>query len=128
MNKITLQIRDEEIKLCSCGAKYKVWVEVVKILKTNKRKIERYNYPNMACHCNCGVKWGEHDLEVEINKKDYCVSCGQPNKWSKERGNYCRNCSVKCDRLISIKQCFIRKNDGRFINTCTTPSRRWFNK
>ena len=105
MKKKTLLITDERVEKCVCGKKYKTWTELCEIKHKGRvgKKRFRYNYPNMACHCKCGAKWGKHDLEVEIVKKDYCVSCGQPNKWQVNRGNYCVKCGSKCERLIEIK-------------------------
>ena len=111
-----------------CGKKYKTWTELCEIThrgETRKKKF-RYNYPNMACHCKCGVKFGEHNPPSTRVKKDYCVSCGQPNKWQVNRGNYCVNCGSKCERLIEIKGYLEKPQKNRDkINNLLKELKKW---
>ena len=53
---------------CFCGKMYSAWTKVYKIWKKieGKRKPEtsiikeNIGYPQNSCHCQCGIKWGEH--------------------------------------------------------------------
>ena len=110
------RITDRKTETCICGAKYETWTDGFK----------RYNYPNMACHCQCGAKWGEHKYKVRVIQKDYCEGCGKPNKWHINRGNYCISCGGKFERLMRIRTLLAKPQKNRDkINNLLKELKKW---
>lgn len=62
---------------------------------------------NGTTHCHCGIEWGKHCNEIDINIKYHCVACDNeigvrknkmfiPNQCYQryiEKGNYCDKCN-----------------------------------
>jgi hypothetical protein len=50
-----------EPEKCVCGKTYKPYIESY-INEEGKKIKTRVGYPTLACHCNCGKRWGQHEF------------------------------------------------------------------
>jgi len=49
--------------MCSCGKE----IEEYDAIYGNR--LRHFGYPETHCHCNCGVRWGEHLKSLSVSKK-----------------------------------------------------------